>query len=629
MDQEDNNIHTNESNETESLPSAPPLSPELRKQLSENEPQGSVTPPLLDVSEPEPIEPDTASDSTPTVPQSEPINTPHPNLIKRFLKGYWHKKLWTFPLTLIIIAAILAGVPWTRYTLAALVLKQNFTVEVMDVDTHKPVSNASVVIDTVSIMTNNQGKATLHVPVGKATLTVSKKYYKTSSNNILVPISTQKTDFAVHLQATGRQVPITITNKLNGQPIENVLIRVADVTARTDHSGQAVVVLPAKEDHLSATFSVAGFNDGAGEVQVTSDVIPQNSFQLTPAGKVYFLSQLSGNIDVVKTNLDGSNRQTVLAGTGNESDTTTELVASRDWKYIALESSRAQTDKPILYILDTTANDKLTIVDNSNADFTLVGWSGDTLVYSIVRHGVPQWQPAGEMLKAYNATNGQTTTLDQTAGTGTNTADYAYTTFSPIYLVNNAAVYTQNWYGSDAAHINGKSVSLFSAKLDGSNKQDVKDFAVPSGSSSYSYSVNLSLYLSQALYVQVPNANNTSNTYYAYANNQLTAQNIPDDTFYKNYPIFLASPGGTQTFWTEQRDGKNVVFIGDTNAQNGKQIASLTDYAAYGWYSDNYLLLSKNDSELYILPTSGGTPLKVTDYHSTSLRFAGYGYGGL
>ena len=31
----------------------------------------------------------------------------------------------------------------------------------------------------------------------------------------------------------------------------------------------------------------------------------------------------------------------------------------------------------------------------------------------------------------------------------------------------------------------------------------------------------------------------------------------------------------------------------------------------YGWYSDDYLLVSKGASELYIMPVTGGQPLKV------------------
>jgi hypothetical protein len=93
----------------------------------------------------------------------------------------------------------------------------------------------------------------------------------------------------------------------------------------------------------------------------------------------------------------------------------------------------------------------------------------------------------------------------------------------------------------------------------------------------------------------------------------------------------LLSPSSNQTFWTDQRDGKNTLFVGDNDAKNQKTIASLSGYNIYGWFTDNYLLVSKNSSELYVMPVAGGTPLKITDYYKPAINYQGYGggYGGL
>jgi hypothetical protein len=57
----------------------------------------------------------------------------------------------------------------------------------------------------------------------------------------------------------------------------------------------------------------------------------------------------------------------------------------------------------------------------------------------------------------------------------------------------------------------------------------------------------------------------------------------------------------------------------------------LSDYSPYGWFSDSYTLVSKNASELYIMPTSGPAksrqPLKITDYYKPAQTYVGYGYG--
>jgi hypothetical protein len=80
------------------------------------------------------------------------------------------------------------------------------------------------------------------------------------------------------------------------------------------------------------------------------------------------------------------------------------------------------------------------------------------------------------------------------------------------------------------------------------------------------------------------------------------------------------------------KDGKNTLFIGDNDGKNQKQIASLSDYTPYGWYGDNdqYVLLTKNGSELYIAtPDTINNPQKVTDYYrSQIINGYGAGYGG-
>ena len=107
--------------------------------------------------------------------------------------------------------------------------------------------------------------------------------------------------------------------------------------------------------------------------------------------------------------------------------------------------------------------------------------------------------------------------------------------------------------------------------------------------------------------------------------------NYLNDGFYNTY---LVSPSGNSTFWSESRDGKNSLFIGDSVGGNAKQIASASDYQTYGWYSEDYLLASKNGSELYILASDGvkkdSEALKITDYHKPVISYPGYGgYGGI
>lgn len=550
--------------------------------------------------------------------------------LKRFGHAYWARKKWTVPVTILALIVLLLAIPLTRYTILGVFWKENLTVAVVDSSTSQPVTGASVSADGKTMQTDNKGLATLHIAVGPHTLTVSKKYYKTYTTTVTVKLFGDS-GVKASVVATGRPVPVTVTDFITGKPLENAVLKSAGTTTKTDKSGKATLVLPTGSASQKATISLAGYNTQAVSVLVTSRVVTTNNFTLTSTGKLYFLSNQSGTIDVVKTDLDGKNRKIVLAGTGKEDTYSTALLASRDWKYLALLSKR--DGQQGVYLINTS-NDNATNIDGGSAQatFTLVGWSGDTFVYEVNRTNVPSWQSGATAIKSYDASSAKLYSIDQTTGEGTSQYDYGATSFSTISILNGELAYTKNWGSSSFPnHLTGKSDSLMTVKPDGSNKKSVKDFPIPAGQQYY-YGINVSQYEPYSLYLQVPN-NDGTNTYYDYENGTVNAKgDVTDDTFNKSYPTYLVSPSSKATFWSEVRDNKNTLFVGDSNGASGKQIASLSDYVPYGWYSDSYLLVSKNGSELFAMPTDGSKPpVKITDYYKPQLTYKGYGggYGGL
>lgn len=538
------------------------------------------------------------------------------------------KNKWTW-ISLGALLIILFALPVTRYKLLGLVVKKSITISVVDSKTATPVSNAQISLGGTKTKTDPDGTATLKASVGKKKLEITKQYYTSYSTLLFVGFKTGRAT-SVHLAATGRRVPITIINTITGKPLANAEIRALNTTAKTNAQGKATIVLPAKTATDAATITLSGYNTTKTNIQVTDAVVSANTFALTPAGHLYFLSNLNGSIDVVKTNLDGSSRKTILAGTGHEDPGDTSLLASRDWRYLVLKSQRDGT-RAALYLIDTS-DDKLTAFDNSNASFNIIGWYGHDFLYQLQSNTTPQSQAGHEVIKSYDADHSQLSQLDQTQVEGSATS-YAYQDFYNFYIVNNALVYNTQWYTYDAAggsyDISSKSDTIRAVQPGGQNKKDYQSF--PAAGLSY---IQATLYSPQAIYYAV--ASNDKTTYYEFENQTVSsASTLSQSDFNKTYPTYLLSPSGNQTFWTEPRDGKNTLFSGDVNAHGAKQIATLSDYAPYGWYSDNYLLVSKNSSELYVMPASGYTaqkpPLKITDYYKPprSLTGYGYGYGGL
>jgi hypothetical protein len=557
-----------------------------------------------------------------------------PGKFKRFFIGYWRRRRWTLALTVLFFIGVLFVVPATRYPLLALGFTQTYEVKVTDSKTATPVSGAKVMLDGQTAMTNSTGYAVVKAKVGKRSATVSKQYYTSATVNVFVGVSAGKNVSDIHLNATGRQVPIKVVNKVTGAPISNAEIAVLNTDAKTDDSGTATIVLPTGAPTRSVTVSASGYNNLSAKVSVVSNVSSANTFALTPSGRVYFLSNLSGNIDVVSTNLDGHDRKTVVAGTGTEDPNTTVLLASNDWQYLSLLSKRDNGQNGKLYLINTS-NNQLTTIDGGSTDYiNPVGWSDHSFVYTLVDNGVLTGGNGQTYLKSYDADSGKTTTIDQTSAgqsqVGTQTSNVAQA-ISFVNIVNTKVVYGLTWSSNPATVSTNNDNEILSANIDGSDKTNLKTISIPLNTySTYMSALEAkpgSLQIQSSVGAQLPNV------YFVYndKNNSVTQTNTISDSTYaqeaQDKITYLASPSGNQTFWAEQRDGKSTLFVGDADGNNSNQIASLSDYTTYAWYSDKYILVEKGGSELYIMPAGGGQALKISDYYKPPRNY--YGYGGL
>lgn len=570
---------------------------------------------------------DEAVDQVAAQPETEPVRADGP------MQPTTKKKRWAFlkskkfliPASIILLLIILFAMPFTRYAILGNFIKRDVLVQVNDSKTSKPVTGVDVSLAGQTAKTDQSGKAEFkQVPVGNYTASVKKKYYKDSNSSLEVGLFGGMPELKTQLEATGRQVPVKVINKISGKPVEKATITAQEAATITDAAGEAVIVLPADKTTEKATISGEGYNQTEVEVTITEQADDKNTFNLSPAGKLYFLSKRTGKIDVMKTNLDGSNPELVLAGTGKESEQETTLLAARDWSYLALKAHR-DGDKAKLYLIET-ATGKLSVMDEGNADFWLSGWYNEYFMYKVERHDLKDWQPKKTALKSFNAKTGKITTLDETTTDG-NQTEYNYQSMGIIYILNNELVYTKDWLSSYQYNawqmLANKKLSINSVRPDGTNKKVVKEFQE---STSYFMTAAAQLYKPGEMYFQVNETANNKYNYYEYENGNIKAGSA--EKFNKVYPTFLVSPSGQKTFWYEPRDGKNVLFVGNAHADEAKELGAMSEYIPYGWFTDEYLLVAKNKSELWILPVAGDKPAqKVTDYHRPTYDIPAYGYG--
>lgn len=523
-----------------------------------------------------------------------------------------HKKI-SIPAFVVLVAALLFAIPTTRYAVLGTFVTQDVEVVVLDSETNQPVSKAAVSFAGVTAQTNAQGKAKLHVKVGQGSLDVGKQYYKAYKQPLTVGLG-KPAQVVTTIDANGRPVAVSVANTISGEAVKNVTLTVEKSKVLTDDKGTATIILPPKATTLKGALTADGFN----KTEVTVSYDPRNSkpnaFTITPAGKIYFLSNATGKIDMMKSNLDGTERQLVVAGTGKEDKNNTVLFASRDWKNIAFLSKRDGGDYPKLFLVDTTT-DALSVIDEGDANFYISGWVGDRLVYQVQRPKVKAWEPKNASIKTFTVATKKLATLVDTNGEGSSSF-YSTQNFGGIFLLGDEIAYVRNWYGG------GQQATFNTIRVDGTQKKELKAYPqnwLDARSGDFG-----------EVYIRSGDGQHES-----YQNGKLAASNISDDEYYQEYPYYLLSPSSKQTLWSEFRDGKNTFFVGDQAGEHGQNVGAAEDtFATYGWFTDNYILITRKASELRIMPATGlkagaEASLKISDYYKPNYnRYSGYGYGG-
>lgn len=560
---------------------------------------------------------------------AETVETPSPatprrNWLQRGWHGYTHHKKWSIPASIVVVLVLLVAIPASRYPLLGLGVTQSYTITVTDNSTHTPISNATVTVEGKKATTNNKGQAVVRGKVGKQTAQIAKQYYKSSAVQIFIGIKAKHNTRTVHLTATGRQVPIVVVNSISKQPVENASVSAQNTTVKTDNKGKAVITLPTSTSTQAAQITADGFNQGSANITVTSNVVSTNTFAITPSGKAYFLSNADGTMNVMSANLDGTDRKAIITGTGKEVPSETRLIQTSDSQFLALQSRRdgGQYDK--LFLVNT-ATGQLSTIDEGDASFSFVGWSGHRLIYNVYRDHVDYWQAKRAALKSYSADTKKLAILTENTSDG-DAANNAYQSIQDTYIVDATVLYSTTWYGS-AALMNGRAMQIVRINSDGSGKKVLKEVPQQPNQNTYSSS---RVTKPQEMYLSIEQSTyggDTQKTYLRYANGTIAA--APESSaqaVFNQQPIeYYSSPNGDQTFWSEKRDGKNTLFIGDKNAGNAKQVAIQSDYQPFGWATNNYVLVSKDGNELYAMSMHGGPALKVADYYAPSQSRA-HGY---
>ena len=258
--------------------------------------------------------------------------------------------------------------------------------------------NTTVTVEGKVYKTDAQGKLRVdHVPYGKISVVAKKPGYQDVNYGVTLDFDPflhkfggKESDDAsrtveLSLRATGIPLSFKVVDALSGKPVTVGEFMIGDVVAKSDDQGVvSLKILGTDASKVSVTTKFGGaFVDQQFELTLGSDTVPE--IKAVPGGKHYFVSRRSGVLTVYSSNLDGSDVQTVVAGTGQETGAIAFAV-SPNGKYGVLSSSRdgARNSRgdmlQRMYVVDL-ATKQLTRVDEG-LQITFADWSDSTLVYT-------------------------------------------------------------------------------------------------------------------------------------------------------------------------------------------------------------------------------------------------------
>lgn len=520
---------------------------------------------------------------------------------------------------LLIVIALLIFTD-AKYAVMNLFGRASLTVTVVDASTKQPVPGATVTNGIARGRTDDSGRAVLkEVPFGNSEIIIEKPAYSRLSHRFKIVRGMH--DEVTTLNATGTLLRFKVTDLISQQPVKGAKASFMGSDAIGDANGLVVLsVPPQQEGKVAITLSKAGMTSVTKTVSTLIQDV--NQVGLVPEGRVYFLSGQFGRIDIMKANLDGSDKRMVVMGTGKEDSRQTMLLASHDWKYLLLKANREGAEK--LYLLNTH-NDSLRAIDDEKAAFSLVGWSGHQFIYTVERVGARPWQSKVSAIKTFNADSGKLAIVDENLGKGGTDSFWLRQVFSGPHIVNDGLVYGKYWAGTMAK--SEEQQEIVHANADGSKKRVLKALRATDSERLASRPRDVTGVYFESIEAGSPR-------YYRYQQGEVKPVSLNSGVFQARQPALLLSPDTKATVWQVRQVDKNSLFIGDGQGQNGVEVASARGVSPYGWFTDRYIIVSKDANQLLVMPRGGFPPtgpLKITDYFRPGSNSDSYthGYGGL
>ena len=516
--------------------------------------------------------------------------------IKSIGSKWWNNKRLRYG-TFIAIALLLITamfVPVTRYGILNIAgVRVSSSMTVVDSKTGLPLKNIPVKMQGQEQKSDDDGYVSFSkLKQGKTNLVIDKRGYAVMDKSITLgwgsnPIGEQS------ITATGTQYTFLLVDWLSGQPVKNAEATSGEDVAQSDEEGRIILTVGELSSETTAEISAEGYR----KETLILDELNQGEtiIKMVVAKKHAFVSNRSGEYDLYKIDVDGTNEEILLGATGKEREV--PFVMSHPTKdVVAYISSRDGDVNSGNFVLDG-----LFIIDAINGEtykvtrseqLQLIGWSDNKLIYVAVVEGVSAGNSQRSKLISYD--------LDTKERVELATSNY----FNDVKLINKTVYYSVSSYAVPQAQ-----AKLFSIDPDGKNKKTLVDEQVWSIiRKDFSYlqfsAVDLRWY-EQEIGGDVK---------------KLDTQPVTRAS--RDYSV---SPNQEKAVWVDIRDGKGVLILYDVAQKTESVILTESGLGSpVEWLNNTSIVYRINTSQEtadYIFNTEGTQSSKIADVIGNQSRY--------
>lgn len=514
--------------------------------------------------------------------------------IKDFFVRWWANKPARYgTIALLIFALVAIGVvPSSRYfVLNTAGVRAGASLKVLDSTTDLPLKNVDVTIGAHTGKSDKDGVVRLKdLRLGPQTLVVEQLGFAPVKRQVTLGLGSNPLG-EFELTAVGAQYTIKVTDYVSGKPIARAEATSGESTAQSDNKGVI-------------TLTIGNIESPKIEVNLTAsgkrpEVISFDATTKQPLGAVMvskrkeiFVSKQSGKYDVYKIDIDGKNKQLLLAGTGNERDRISVVPHPSD-EMVALVSSRDTKRNHEGYLLDTLTlidtDDGSTVTLEHSENIRIFDWIKNKLIYVKVKAGASAFNAEREQLIAYD----YSTSARLQLASANAISDVVSAKGAVYFIAANQTNYSQSQFQKVNPDNTGKQ-NLATGALWSIARVDYDNMYLSGNREWYSYRIGDS---GTKKLSQTPANVNERKTY-------------------------LDAPDGKNAVWADSRDGKGVLVHYDISTKKEKVLVTQNGLNYPLRWLDNrtvvYRLTNDQETASYVVSLDGGTPKKIIDVTYTA-----------